>query len=435
MDRVLTSSDFSGPTSSPVHGRITRGCERTGDSKIRGRLPKRGDTVRIMRNLAGPNPSATMGLPPIVSAEGCHPAANAGTVRSFLGSHRSLESKVRDVYGRPMSDLRLSVIDQCNLRCQYCMPGEDYAWLPKRDLLTIDEISRIVDVFTTVGVTKVRLTGGEPLIRPDLPEIVRVLAGKLDGPSGLEDLAITTNGVLLADRAEALKVAGLRRVSISLDTLRADRFAALSRRTHLDKVIAGIRSVPAAGFTDTKLDTVVMRGVNDDELVDLIEFARSVPAEVRFIEYMDVGGATHWSSEKVFPKSEMLASISNRYGRIEALPKYDAAPANRYVLPDGTTFGIIASTTEPFCSTCDRSRLTADGVWLHCLYALAGTNLRDPLRAGATNAQLADILTAGWSNRANRGAESRLAQRERGVFVSVDSLKHDPHLEMHTRGG
>jgi GTP 3',8-cyclase len=348
-------------------------------------------------------------------------------------SHRA--TQLTDVYARPMNDLRLSVIDQCNLRCQYCMPGEDYAWLPKRDLLTIDEISRIVDAFATVGVTKVRLTGGEPLIRPDLPDIVRVLADKLDGTSGLKDLAITTNGVLLADRVESLKMAGLRRISISLDTLRADRFAALSRRSHLDRVIAGIRAVPAAGFTDTKLDTVVMRGVNDDELVDLIEFARAVPAEVRFIEYMDVGGATHWSSEKVFPKAEILASIGSRYGKIEALPKYDSAPASRYALPDGTTFGVIASTTQPFCATCDRSRLTADGIWLHCLYALAGTNLRDPLRAGASDVELLEILVAGWSTRANRGAESRLAQRERGVFVSIDSLKNDPHLEMHTRGG
>ncbi|CAM4305584.1 Cyclic pyranopterin monophosphate synthase 1 [Mycobacterium basiliense] len=347
----------------------------------------------------------------------------------------AVRTPVKDVLGRPVCDLRLSVIDQCNLRCQYCMPGEDYTWLPKQNLLTIDEISRIVDAFMAVGATKVRLTGGEPLIRPDLPEIVRVLAAKLGGSPGLRDLAITTNGVLLEAKAAVLKEAGLQRVSISLDTLRPERFFELSRRRHLERVIAGIRSVPAAGFTDTKLDTVVMRGVNDDEILDLIEFARSVPAEIRFIEYMDVGGATHWSKNKVFPKGEMLSTIGRRYGKVEPLPKYDAAPANRYALPDGTTFGIIASTTEPFCATCDRSRLTADGMWLHCLYALGGTNLRDPLRSGVSDAELVNIITDGWRRRADRGAENRLAQRDRAVFVSIEKLKRDPHLEMHTRGG
>jgi cyclic pyranopterin phosphate synthase len=348
----------------------------------------------------------------------------------------AVPAPVTDTFGRPVRDLRLSVIDQCNLRCNYCMPGENYTWLPKQNLLTLGEIDRIVDAFMAIGATKVRLTGGEPLIRPDLPAIVRLLADKLDGSPKLRDLAITTNGVLLASKVEALKAAGLRRVSISLDTLRPERFVALSKRKHLEAVIAGIRSVPAAGFTDTKLDTVVMRGVNEDELVDLIEFAKSVPAEVRFIEFMDVGGATTWSKNKVFPKKDILATISQRYGKVEALPKTDSAPANRFVLPDGTTFGIIASTSEPFCSTCDRSRLTADGMWLHCLYAMKGTNLRDPLRAGASQAELVELLTGGWSQRADRGAENRLAQRgNRAVFVSIDKLKSDPHLEMHTRGG
>lgn len=344
-------------------------------------------------------------------------------------------ARVSDQFGRPLGDLRLSVIDQCNLRCQYCMPEEHYKWLPKTDLLSIDEIGRIVDVFAALGVSKVRLTGGEPLIRPDLLEIIAMLADKLDGSTALKDLAITTNGVLLAPRVEALKAAGLKRISISLDTLKSERFTAISRRTTHDKVIEGIRSVPVAGFTSTKLDTMVMRGFNDDELVDLIEFAKSVPAEIRFIEYMDVGGATHWSMDKVFSKSDILASLTQTYGEIRPLPKTDTAPANRYVLADGTVFGIVASTTEPFCATCDRARLTADGIWLKCLYSLSGTNLRDPLRAGATNEELTELLIAGWSDRADRGAENRAAHRQRGVFVSVDRLKADPHLEMHTRGG
>ncbi|KMY07335.1 hypothetical protein ACQ94_19520, partial [Mycobacterium tuberculosis] len=201
------------------------------------------------------------------------------------------------------------------------------------------------------------------------------------------------------------------------------------------KVIEGIEAVAAAGFTDTKLDSVVIRGFNDDELSDLIEFARNVNAEVRFIEYMDVGGATQWSMDKVFTKAQMLSTLGKKYGPIAALPKYDSAPANRYRLPDGTTFGIIASTTEPFCATCDRSRLTADGIWLHCLYALSGINLRESVRAGASANDVVQILQRGWRDRANRGAEQRLAQRTRQVFLPVSRLKRDPHLEMHTRGG
>ncbi|WP_236731887.1 GTP 3',8-cyclase MoaA, partial [Mycobacterium tuberculosis] len=244
-----------------------------------------------------------------------------------------------------MGDLRLSVIDQCNLRCRYCMPEAEYAWLPRADLLSVDEISLIVDAFIAVGVDKIRLTGGEPLIRSDLAAIIEVISAKVGDGSGLQDLAITTNGVLLADQARKLKSAGMRRITISLDTLRPDRFKAISQRGTHYKVIEGIEAVAAAGFTDTKLDSVVIRGFNDDELSDLIEFARNVNAEVRFIEYMDVGGATQWSMDKVFTKAQMLSTLGKKYGPIAALPKYDSAPANRYRLPDGTTFGIIASTT------------------------------------------------------------------------------------------
>lgn len=343
-------------------------------------------------------------------------------------------SDIRDLHGRPLGDLRVSVIDQCNLRCQYCMPQEHYTWLPRRDLLTIAEISRLVDVFVSLGVTKVRLTGGEPLIRPDLPQLVGELAAKLG--TGLRDLAITTNGVLLARHVRALKDAGLRRVTVSLDTLSPERFQALSRRSTHEDVLAGIRSVPEAGFTGTKIDTVVMRGVNDDELADLIEFGRTVEAEVRFIEYMDVGGAIGWESSKVVPRTEILARLAESCGAApRPVDKDGAAPADRYVLPDGTAFGVISSTTQPFCRTCNRSRLTADGMLLTCLYALDGLNLREPLREGASDGELRELLAGTWRARADRGAEMRLAKRERGVFVPVDSLRRDPHLEMHTRGG
>src|SRR5919109_2420757 len=190
-----------------------------------------------------------------------------------------------DTFGRPLQNLRVSVTDRCNLRCQYCMPEEEYTWLPREDLLTFEEISTLVDVFTALGVEKVRLTGGEPLLRRDIATLVRLLAHN----PRVQDLALTTNGVLLAEQAQALYDAGLHRVTVSLDTLKPDRFQALTRRNTHDKVLAGIRAAIQAGFTSLKLDTVVMRGYNDDELVDLLEYGRRIGAEVRFIEYMDVG--------------------------------------------------------------------------------------------------------------------------------------------------
>jgi cyclic pyranopterin phosphate synthase len=339
--------------------------------------------------------------------------------------------RVDDTHGRPLRNLRVSVTDRCNLRCQYCMPEEDYVWLPREEILHFEEIGALVDVFMGLGVDKIRLTGGEPLLRRDLPRLIRLLAAK----PRLRDLAITTNGVLLGEQARALKEAGLHRVTVSLDTLRPDRFAALTRRQTHAQVLEGITAVTRAGFTETKLDTVVMRGVNDDELVDLIEFGKRVSAEVRFIEYMDVGGATRWSMGQVVSRKEMLAILESRYGRIEPVVEQTTAPADRYRLPDATVFGIISSTTAPFCAECDRSRLTADGMWYLCLYALQGTDLRGPLRRGAKGEELAALVTGRWRERADRGAEERLALRQRSPLVQIARLKEDPHLEMHTRGG
>jgi GTP 3',8-cyclase len=286
-------------------------------------------------------------------------------------------------------------------------------------------------VFIDLGVDKVRLTGGEPLLRRDLPALIRLLAGK----AGLRDLAITTNGVLLADQASALRAAGLHRATVSLDTLRPERFTALTRRDTHAQVLEGIAAASRAGFTGTKLDTVVIRGVNDDELADLIEFGRRVPAEVRFIEYMDVGGATRWSYDQVVSRKEMLERLERRYGPIEPVVEDSTAPADRFRLGDGTVFGIISSTTAPFCAECDRSRLTADGLWYLCLYAMRGIDLRGPLRGGATNVQLKALITGGWTARTDRGAEDRLALGQRTPLVQIGGLKRDPHLEMHTRGG
>jgi cyclic pyranopterin phosphate synthase len=338
---------------------------------------------------------------------------------------------LHDRWGRVLRNLRISVTDRCNLRCAYCMPEEEYVWLPREEILHFEELDRLVDVFIDLGVDKVRLTGGEPLLRRGLPRLIRLLAAK----PALRDLAITTNGVLLAEQAPALKAAGLHRVTVSLDTLRPERFTLLTRRTTHAQVLEGLAAVPRAGFSNTKIDTVVMRGVNDDELADLIEHGRRVAAEVRFIEYMDVGGATRWSMDKVVSRQEILAQLARRYGTIEPIVEASTAPADRFRLADGTVFGIIASTTAPFCADCDRSRLTADGLWYLCLYAQHGTDLRGPLRAGASAAELAALITGPWQGRADRGAEDRLALRERAPLLEIARLKRDPHLEMHTRGG
>jgi cyclic pyranopterin phosphate synthase len=339
---------------------------------------------------------------------------------------------MNDAFGRPLRNLRLSVTDRCNLRCEYCMPDDDYVWLPREDVLHFEETSALVDAFLSLGVDKVRLTGGEPLLRRDVPALVRMLSVK----PGLRDLALTTNGVLLADQIDALRDAGLGRITVSLDTLRRERFLKLTRFDQLDAVRAGIAAAFRA-YGQLKIDTVVIRGVNDDELVDLIEFGRSVNGEVRFIEYMDVGGASRWSPTRVVPRQDILETLTRRYGAIAPIEDPgSSAPADRFRLEDGTTFGIIASTTAPFCATCDRSRLTADGMWYLCLYATRGLDLRAPLRQGASPDELRALITGGWQRRDDRGAEDRLSLGDRRAFVPVqDLLKKDPHLEMHTRGG
>ncbi|MGH7473891.1 MAG: GTP 3',8-cyclase MoaA [Candidatus Methylomirabilales bacterium] len=347
-------------------------------------------------------------------------------------SHKTPD--VLDTFGRPLKSLRLSVTDRCNLRCKYCMPEEEYTWLPRETLLSFEEMCALTGFFTELGVDKVRLTGGEPLLRKDLPTLMRML---LENPR-IKDLALTTNGMLLAEQAQAFHDAGLHRVTVSLDTLKRERFTALTRRNGHDQVLAGIDAVVRIGFRSLKLDTVAMRGFNDDELVDLIEYGKRVGAEVRFIEYMDVGGATDWSMDKVFSRMAILERLNRRYGRIEPIIEQSSAPAQRFVLPDGTTFGIIPSTTAPFCAACDRSRLTADGLWYLCLYAKDGTDLRRPLRAGAPVDEIKSLIRSVWQGRRDRGAEERKELEQigaRGRLVEIDKLRADPHLEMHARGG
>ena len=337
----------------------------------------------------------------------------------------------RDVLGRPLGSLRISVVDRCDLRCAYCMPEKDYIWLPRQSILSFEEIDEIACAFTRLGTRKVRLTGGEPLLRNNLVELVRLLA---QNPQ-VEDLALTTNATQLERWAAPLLQAGLHRITVSLDSLQPDRFAELTRRDALDKVLVGIRAAVGAGFQDLKINTVVMRGFNEDELIPLVEFGKEVGAEVRFIEYMDVGGATSWAMDKVFSRSEILARLEAYYGSLQVDGSQGSAPAQRFLLPDGTRVGIIASVTEPFCRTCDRSRITADGMWYPCLYAHGGMDLKEVLRSGGSTDDLVALIRSAWLERADRGAEERLGSPDRKVLYQVEELKADPRREMHTRGG
>ena len=335
-----------------------------------------------------------------------------------------------DLKGRPLGNLRLSVTDRCNLRCGYCMPEEEYSWLPRKDLLSFEEMVTLVRVFGSLGVHHLRITGGEPLLRRDLPALIEQLA-VLDF---LGDLALTTNGVLLENHAEDLAAAGLKRITVSLDTLHPERFTAMTRRRDHAKVMDGIEAARSAGLP-VKIDTVMIRGQNDDELFELLRHAKEVGAEIRFIEYMDVGGATRWSFDDVLPRAEMLERIGTEFGAVSPEPSPKRAPADRYRLEDGTVFGIISSTTQPFCGSCNRSRLTADGMWYRCLYAHVGSDLRGPLREGQSFAQLAEFLSGTWSKRDDQGAVDRLALHDRSPLADPSGLRGNPHLEMHTRGG
>jgi cyclic pyranopterin phosphate synthase len=346
-----------------------------------------------------------------------------------------VSGSVIDRLGRPLGSLRLSVTDRCNMRCGYCMPNEEYAWLPRASILSYEEAARLVRVFAGLGAGKVRLTGGEPLLRRDLDRLVRMIR---EVP-GVREVALTTNGILLAGAAAGLRAAGLERVTVSLDTLRPERLLGYARSPRHSDIVAGIDGARAAGFQSVKLNAVVIRGYNDDEVVPLLEFARDRGLEIRFIEYMDVGGASGWRPDAVVSRAEILAAIAARHGPIEpldgVLEPRGAAPAERFRLGDGTRFGIIASTTAPFCGACDRSRITADGTWFLCLYADQGIDLRTPLRDGWSDAEIAALVERTWRNRLDRGAERRLEAPDRGALYPLEGLRADPRREMHTRGG
>ena len=310
------------------------------------------------------------------------------------------------------------------------MPEAEYVWLPKADILTFDETARLVSRFCDAGVDRLRITGGEPLLRQDLPGLV----AQLTRETRLREISLTTNGVLLPRHGQALMAAGVGRVTISIDSLDRDRFARLAGCDALAETLAGIDSAIDLGWP-VKLNVVVIRGENDDELIELVEFGRRRGVEVRFIEYMDVGGATAWADRKVVSRQQILTRLREQYGDVQPVISTDWAPAARYRLPAGDIVGIISSTTEPFCRTCDRSRITADGMWYTCLYARSGVDLRRAMRAGATDGELAELIGRVWANREDRGAEQRAALRARSPLAAQDELRADPHLEMHTRGG
>lgn len=321
----------------------------------------------------------------------------------------------RDTLGRPLRDLRISLLDQCNFRCPYCMPEaefhKDYEFLSKRERLSHEEITRLARIAVGLGVTKLRLTGGEPL----LDKQVASLVARLAGIPGVEDLALTTNAMLLAPLAGKLAEAGLHRVTVSLDSIDADVFRRMSGgRGDLGKVLAGIDAAERAGLTPIKINAVVQKGVNDHTVLDLLEHFRGTPHIVRLIEYMDVGNRNNWQSEQVIPARELLDTINERWPVRAVSPGYPGEVARRYAYEDGAgEIGFITSVSEPFCGSCSRARLSAEGVLYTCLFATTGTSLRDPLRDGASDEELARLLSRIWLGRADRYSELRQPEKTR----------------------
>ncbi len=331
-----------------------------------------------------------------------------------------------DRLGRPLRDLRISVTDRCNFRCTYCMPREIYGaafrFLPHDELLTFEEITRVARVAVSLGVRKIRLTGGEPLLRRDLERLVGMLARL----HGLEDLTLTTNGSVLAQKAEALAAAGLQRVTVSLDSLDDETFARLNDVSFpVARVLEGIQAAERAGLAPVKINMVVRRGLNEDSILPMARYAREAGYTLRFIEYMDVGHTNGWALEEVVPSARVLSMIDAEMP-LEPLPaRYPGEVASRFRYRDGSgEIGVISSVTQPFCGSCTRSRLTAEGMLYTCLFATDGTDVREPLRAGADDEALRSHLEAVWRSRTDRYSELRSA--------STPAL---PKVEMSRIGG
>jgi cyclic pyranopterin phosphate synthase len=342
------------------------------------------------------------------------------------------QAAVKDRLSRPLRDLRISVIDRCNFRCPYCMPaelyGEDHRFLPRAHWLTPGEIKRVAGVFLQLGVKKIRLTGGEPLLRRDIVDIVSGLAEL----KGADDIALTTNGSRLATLAAPLAAAGLKRVTVSLDSLDPDVFREMNGgRGELASVLAGIEAARAAGLP-IKLNTVVERGKNDHTVLDLVERFRGTGVIVRFIEFMDVGTVNGWRPKQVVPSKELLARLRERWSLSPMGSNYRGEVAKRYAFDDGQgEIGFISSVSEPFCGDCHRARLSADGTLYTCLFASAGTDLRGPLRSGANDTELVGLLQNVWRNRADRYSEIR----GRLLEHKPEGAEPRERVEMYRMGG
>ena len=320
------------------------------------------------------------------------------------------------MFGRPVQDLRISVIDSCNFRCPYCMPSEvfdqHYHFLKPAELLTFEEIERIARLFSRRGVTKLKVTGGEPLLRPWLPELVK----SLSSIEGIEDLALITNGAHLARMAIPLRDAGLGRLTVSLDSLDEDTFERMNGRAHrLAPILSGIEAAAAAGFRGIKLNTVVVRGMNDRQVLGIARHFRGTGCIVRFIEYMDVGNRNGWRRELVVPSAEILQEIGAEFPLQPVAPAYRGEVASRYRYEDGQgEIGFISSVTQPFCSNCTRMRLSADGKLYTCLFAARGLALRDLLRGGAADEEILSQIETLWKRRTDRYSEERAARAGQG---------------------
>jgi cyclic pyranopterin phosphate synthase len=336
-----------------------------------------------------------------------------------------------DATGRPLRDLRISVTDRCNFRCLYCMPGdvrgEKYRFLPRREILSFEEIERLVRLLVSLGATKLRVTGGEPLIRHQLPALIERLARIEE----VEDLALTTNGHLLADLAGRLKEAGLRRVTVSLDSVDEKVFKRITgRKFGPDRVLAGIDAAQRVGLSPIKINCVVQRGVNDHFIVDLARRFRGTGHILRFIEFMDVGTRNAWDLGKVVTAAEIVERIDAEFPLAPADPNYRGEVANRHVYRDGAgEIGVIASVTAPFCSDCSRARLSAAGSLITCLFASGGRDLKTPLRQGASDAELLEIIREVWTRRTDRYSELRSAN------ASAPAAAGRSRVEMHEIGG
>ena len=308
------------------------------------------------------------------------------------------------------------------------MPLDEYKWIERQQVLSFEEIERLVRLFLDFGIEKVRLTGGEPLVRRDLHRLIARLAGVPD----LSDISLTTNGALLAEQADALYTAGLRRINVSIDTLNKDRFTALTKRGNLDDVLSGLFAAKRVGMSPIKLNAVIIRGTNDDEILPLVEFARSNGFEMRFIEYMDVGNVNAWILEKTVTKKEILETVHARFPVREVGRAHGSAPAVDYEFIDGAgEIGIIGSVTEPFCSSCTRVRLTADGKLVTCLFAESGFDLKSLIRSGASDDEIRTQVAKIWSGRTDRYSDIRWQQVRSGTYEARDHKK----IEMITLGG